>query len=264
MKIMLNQVPLEDKFLSSKTEMEARLAILMGGRVAEEIVFGDITTGASNDISRATQIATKMVTAFGMSDKIGTLALEKDSEEVFLGRDISRTQKHSNKTAELIDEEVRRIVVTAKDKAKKILEANRTKLDNLVKALIERETLNGEQVDKIMNGEELEPLHVEPKKETVVEEPKTEEEIKTEPEQKSEPEPENKIEQEAEIEDKKEIKQETEPEQKQSVDTEKEVKEEVKKEEHLKVKRVRKHKHENLQNDFFAKIDKQEDDKNEK
>ena len=258
------QVPLEDKFLSSKTEMEARLAILMGGRVAEEIVFGDITTGASNDISRATQIATKMVTAFGMSDKIGTLALEKDSEEVFLGRDISRTQKHSNKTAELIDEEVRRIVVTAKDKAKKILEANRTKLDNLVKALIERETLNGEQVDKIMNGEELEPLHVEPKKETVVEEPKTEEEIKTEPEQKSEPEPENKIEQEAEIEDKKEIKQETEPEQKQSVDTEKEVKEEVKKEEHLKVKRVRKHKHENLQNDFFAKIDKQEDDKNEK
>jgi len=253
------QVPLEDKFLSSKSEIEARLAILMGGRVAEELVFGDITTGASNDISRATQIATKMVTAFGMSDKIGTLALEKDSEEVFLGRDISRTQKHSNKTAELIDEEVKNIVMVAKNRAKKILEENKDKLDNLVKALIERETLNGEQVNKIMNGEELEPMEVELKKEAVTEEQKNEPEIKPEPKQE-----------EAQVKKEEIVKQE-EPKQeeietespKQDVNVQEE--KEVKREESLKVKRVRKHKTENLQNDLFAKIDtKEEDGKNEK
>lgn len=242
------QVPLEDKFLSSKSEIEARLAILMGGRVAEEIVFGDITTGASNDISRATQIATKMVTAFGMSDKIGTLALEKDSEEVFLGRDISRTQKHSNKTAELIDEEVKNIVTTAKNRAKKILEENRDKLDNLVKALIERETLNGEQVNKIMEGQELEPIHVEPKKEETpapVEQEKKEPEIKAEPEPVKQEEPKTEEQkQEEKVEDKKEVKED-------------------KKEEQLKVKKVRKTKTENFQNDLFAKIDNKEENNNE-
>jgi len=149
------QLPLEDKFLTSKTEIEGRLAIFMGGRVAEELVFNEITTGAQNDIARATKIATRMVTEFGMSDKIGTLALEKDSEEVFLGRDISRTQKHSDKTNELIDDEIKAIITKAKDTARKILEENRDKLDNLVKGLIEKETLTGEEVDKIMKGEPL-------------------------------------------------------------------------------------------------------------
>ena len=258
------QVPLEDKFLSSKSEIEARLAILMGGRVAEEIVFGDITTGASNDISRATQIATKMVTAFGMSDKIGTLALEKDSEEVFLGRDISRTQKHSNKTAELIDEEVKNIVTAAKNKAKKILEENRDKLDNLVKALIERETLNGEQVNKIMNGEELEPVQEEQKKETVSEEPKAEPEIKPEIKQESEnnseieTEPEVKEETKIEQVKQEDIKQEEPKEEKKVQDVK-----EVKKEETVKVKKTRKNKTENMQNDLFAKIENKEENKDE-
>ena len=260
------QVPLEDKFLSSKSEIEARLAILMGGRVAEEIVFGDITTGASNDISRATQIATKMVTAFGMSDKIGTLALEKDSEEVFLGRDISRTQKHSNKTAELIDEEVKNIVTTAKNKAKKILEENREKLDNLVKALMERETLNGDQVNKIMNGEELEPIEPEPiitKSETPVEESKQDTPENTETEVKSE-------------EPKPEVKEESKPEVKEEVKQEEpkpEIEEEVKKEEQqlkqekeepVKVRKTRKNKTGNLQNDLFAKIENKEEKKDDK
>ena len=97
-----------------------------------------------------------------MSDKIGTLALEKDSEEVFLGRDISRSQKHSNKTAELIDDEIKAIITKAKDTARKILEENRDKLDNLVKSLIEKETLTGEEVDKIMKGEPLESKEEEP------------------------------------------------------------------------------------------------------
>ncbi|MBQ3834992.1 MAG: ATP-dependent zinc metalloprotease FtsH, partial [Elusimicrobia bacterium] len=93
------QVPLEDKFLTSRTEIEGRLAILMGGRVAEELIFNEITTGASNDIARATQIATRMVTEFGMSDKVGALALGKENEEVFLGMDIAKSPKHSDKTA---------------------------------------------------------------------------------------------------------------------------------------------------------------------
>ena len=258
------QVPLEDKFLSSKSEIEARLAILMGGRVAEELVFGDITTGASNDISRATQIATKMVTAFGMSDKIGTLALEKDSEEVFLGRDISRTQKHSNKTAELIDEEVKRIVTVAKDKAKKILEENRDKLDNLVKALIERETLNGEQVNKIMNGEELESMQIEPEKGTVSEEQKAELEIKPEIKQESE--------NNSEVKTEPEVKEETKIEQVKQEDIKQEERDEeekvpeikeVKKEEPVKVKRIRRNKTENMQKDLFAKIENKEENKDE-
>lgn len=152
------QIPLEDKFLTSRTEIEGRLAILLGGRVAEELIFNEITTGAQNDIARATQIATRMVTEFGMSDKIGPLALGKENEEVFLGMDISKSPKHSDRTAELIDDEIKKIISTAKQRATKILEENKDKLENLVKALIERETLNGEQIDKIMKGEQLEPV----------------------------------------------------------------------------------------------------------
>lgn len=179
------QIPLEDKFLTSRTEIEGRLAILLGGRVAEELIFNEMTTGAQNDIARATQVATRMVTEFGMSDKIGPLALGKENEEVFLGMDISKSPKHSDKTAELIDEEIKKIISTAKQKATKILEENRDKLENLVKALMERETLNGEQIDKIMNGEELEPLQTtkaELTKKETKEEPPTEpkEEIKEE------------------------------------------------------------------------------------
>ncbi len=152
------QIPLEDKFLTSRTEIEGRLAILLGGRVAEELIFNEITTGAQNDIARATQVATRMVTEFGMSDKIGPLALGKENEEVFLGMDISKSPKHSDRTAELIDDEIKKIISTAKQRATKILEENKDKLENLVKALIERETLNGEQIDKILKGEQLEPV----------------------------------------------------------------------------------------------------------
>lgn len=158
------QVPLEDKFLTSRTEIEGRLAILMGGRVAEELVFNEITTGASNDIARATQIATRMVTEFGMSDKIGALALGKENEEVFLGMDISKSPKHSDKTAQLIDEEIKALVANAKARARKILEENRDKLEYLVQMLIERETLTGDQIDTIMKGEKLEPREIDKEK----------------------------------------------------------------------------------------------------
>ena len=161
------QVPLEDKFLTSRTEIEGRLAILMGGRVAEELVFNEITTGASNDIARATQIATRMVTEFGMSDKIGALALGKENEEVFLGMDISKSPKHSDKTAQIIDEEIKSLVENAKNRARKILEENRDKLEYLVQMLIERETLTGDQIDTIMKGEKLEPREIDKSEEKV-------------------------------------------------------------------------------------------------
>ncbi|MEA5000536.1 MAG: ATP-dependent zinc metalloprotease FtsH [Endomicrobiaceae bacterium] len=154
------QLPLEDKFLTSKTEIEGRLAILLGGRVAEELVFNEITTGAQNDIARATEIATRMVMEFGMSDKIGTIALGKENEEVFLGRDISRSQKHSDKTSELVDEEIKNIITRAKEKARKILQDNEDKLKYLVEMLIERENLNGEEINAVMKGEKLQPKEI--------------------------------------------------------------------------------------------------------
>ena len=112
-----------------------------------------------------------------MSDKIGPLALGKENEEVFLGMDISKSPKHSDRTAELIDDEIKKIISTAKQRATKILEENKDKLENLVKALIERETLNGEQIDKIMKGEQLEPIETAKKEEKDTE---NKEEIKQE------------------------------------------------------------------------------------
>ncbi|MGE4384615.1 MAG: ATP-dependent zinc metalloprotease FtsH [Endomicrobiaceae bacterium] len=181
------QLPLEDKFLTSKTEIEGRLAILLGGRVAEELIFQEITTGAQNDIARATEIATRMVMEFGMSDKIGTIALGKENEEVFLGRDISRSQKHSDKTSELVDEEIKNIITKAKEKARKILQDNEDKLKYLVEMLIERENLNGEEIETIMKGGKLKPreIIVSDQKEEIKEEAKESAGEKQADEQKS-------------------------------------------------------------------------------
>jgi cell division protease FtsH len=152
------QVPKEDKYLISKTELLDRLAVLFGGRVAEEVIFSEITTGAQNDISKATEIATRMVMEFGMSEKIGPMALQRPNEEVFLGRDISREVRHSGKTSELIDEEIKRIIDGAKAKAVKLIKDNSAILDKLVNYLLDRENLDGEEVDKIMKGEDLSPI----------------------------------------------------------------------------------------------------------
>jgi cell division protease FtsH len=155
------QLPKEDKYLTSKSELLDRLAILFGGRVAEEVMFSEITTGAQNDISKATEIATKMVMEFGMSEKIGPMTLQRPNEEVFLGRDISKEVRHSGKTSELIDEEVKKIIDGAKSKATKLIKDYSTVLNKLTKYLLERESLNGEEVDKIMKGEELSSVVVE-------------------------------------------------------------------------------------------------------
>jgi cell division protease FtsH len=146
------QLPLEDKYLTSRSEILNRLAILLGGRCAEELIFSDITTGASDDLSKASAYATKMVTEFGMSEKIGPLSLRKPEQEIFLGRDISQHTNYSENTAQLIDEEIKRIVVDAQEKARALLLKHKSILEDLATKLFEREVLNGDEIDEILKA----------------------------------------------------------------------------------------------------------------
>jgi cell division protease FtsH len=145
-------LPLEDKFLATREEMIDELAMLMGGRVAEEIVIGDITTGAQNDLVRATKIARQMVTEYGMSDVLGPLTLGQKQGEVFLGRDFASHPDYSDQVAFEIDSEIRRLIDEAHDEALEILQGHRGSLDGLAEALIERETLEKEEVAQVLEG----------------------------------------------------------------------------------------------------------------
>ena len=144
--------PTEDKSFISKTEMLENIVSLLGGRVSEQIVLGDISTGASNDIERATQIAKSMCTKYGMSEKIGTITLGSDQEEVFLGRDFAHESAYSEQTAALIDDEIKMIIDNAYKEAEKILSNNRDKLDQVAAILIEKEKITGEEFDHIFEG----------------------------------------------------------------------------------------------------------------
>jgi len=146
------QLPLEDKYLTSRQELLARLNVLLGGRAAEELVFNEVTTGAQNDLAKATELAQRMVVEFGMSERIGPLSLRKPTEEVFLGRDYNREPRYSDNTAEIIDEEVKRIVEEAKARAVVLLTANRDTLKKLADRLVEKESLDSEEVERIVNG----------------------------------------------------------------------------------------------------------------
>jgi len=141
--------PTEDKSFMSKTEMEENIVSLLGGRVAEALILNDISTGASNDIERASQIARNMVTKYGMSEKVGTVMFGGGEGEVFLGRDFAQTKDYSEETAALIDEEVKRIVQTAYEKAVKILTEHVDKLHAVAGVLMEKEKIEGEEFDKI-------------------------------------------------------------------------------------------------------------------
>ena len=147
---MTVQLPLLDKHTYSKQYLESRLTILMGGRAAEKIFLNQLTTGASNDIEVSTAIARRMVCDFGMSD-LGPLSFGKKEGEIFLGRDFVQAQDYSEDTARKIDEEVKKIVDEAYQKAQKILEDNKDKIENLVKLLLEKETLDGEEIRKSLN-----------------------------------------------------------------------------------------------------------------
>lgn len=144
------QLPTEDKYLTSKTELYNKILVLMGGRVAEMIVFSEITTGAQDDLTKATSLATKMVCEFGMSDAIGPVTYKKPESEVFLGRDIGNDRAYSESTAQEIDREVKKILNNALEAVKTLLNSNRDKLDMLAKALMEKEILNAEDVDKVL------------------------------------------------------------------------------------------------------------------
>ena len=150
------QLPLEDKYLSTKTEIIDKLTVFLGGRASEELTFNELTTGAENDLQQATEIAHKMICEYGMSDKLGPLTLRKKESEIFLGRDFTKEKAYSEKTAQMIDEEVKKIVEDCRDRAKDLLKKNKAKLDRLAKALIEKEILAGEEVEKILkHGEEV-------------------------------------------------------------------------------------------------------------
>ncbi len=148
-------LPVEDRSHMSKSDMEAQIVTLLGGRVAEALVIGDICTGASNDIQRATNIARSMVTRYGMSDILGPVVYgsEHSSDEVFLGRDFNNDKNYSEITASTIDNEIKKIISIAYDKAKEILEANREKLDFIASFLIEYETMDEGQFNAAMQGD---------------------------------------------------------------------------------------------------------------
>ena len=141
--------PTEDKSFMSKTEMEENIVSLLGGRVAEALILNDISTGASNDIERASQIARNMVTKYGMSDRVGTIMFGGGQGEVFLGRDFAQTKDYSEETANIIDEEVKKIVDRAYNRAVEILSAHADKLHAVAGVLLEKEKIEGEEFDKI-------------------------------------------------------------------------------------------------------------------
>ncbi|MFB3738329.1 MAG: ATP-dependent zinc metalloprotease FtsH [Candidatus Velamenicoccus archaeovorus] len=143
-------LPEEDKFLTTREELSDELAMLLGGRVAEELIMGDITTGAANDIERATKVARQMVTEYGMSDTIGPLTLGQKQHEVFLGRDFATQPDYSDQVAFEIDNEVRQMIDQAHDEALEILQDRRGKLDEIAAALIERETIDKDDVERIL------------------------------------------------------------------------------------------------------------------
>lgn len=168
------QLPLEDKYLTSKSEILDKLTILLGGRAAEEILFEEITTGASDDLSRATSYARKMVAQLGMSDRLGPISVQTEEDEVFLGRDISRHKNISEDLARAIDEEVSKLVRDSYQKAKDIIKDHLKEMHTLIDRLLEKEVVDAKEIDEILG---LKPAEVKPeiKIEKPAETPKQEE-----------------------------------------------------------------------------------------
>ncbi len=151
------QLPERDKYSSTRDYMEGQIAILMGGRIAEETFFNRLSTGASNDIERASQIARRMVCDYGMSDKLGPLSFGQGDHEVFLGKDFSQRRDFSEDTARVIDAEVHLIVMRNYERAKQIILEHRDRLSLIAEALLVRETLDGNDVEILMKGGTLPP-----------------------------------------------------------------------------------------------------------
>jgi cell division protease FtsH len=150
-------LPERDQLSFTRVQLESRLAMMFGGRAAEDIVFGreNVTTGAGNDIQQATNMARRMVTEFGFSDKLGPLRYSDNNEEIFLGHSVTQQKNVSDATARLIDEEVRRLVEEAETKAYKTLNDHREDLEKVAKGLLEYETLSGDEVKALLRGEAI-------------------------------------------------------------------------------------------------------------
>ena len=146
------QIPEEDHFLETHDGMLDQIAVLLGGRTAEELFCDDVTTGASNDLERATKLARTMVTRYGMSDELGAQVFGEAQHEVFLGRDYANHQDYSAETAKRIDDEVERIMRTGHDRARSVLDARRDQMDTMVRVLLERETVEGAAVEALLDG----------------------------------------------------------------------------------------------------------------
>ncbi len=151
-------LPTEDRYQITRDDAEARIAVFLGGRAAEALIYPQVGAGAADDIKKASAYARHMVTSWGMSDRLGPIAFGQGEQPVFLGRDYHQTRNYSEQTAIAIDEEVHRIISTAYERAKTILEEHRKELDVMAHALLERETLDGEDVLMILRGEELGPM----------------------------------------------------------------------------------------------------------
>jgi cell division protease FtsH len=151
-------LPTEERYARSKEDLERTLCMMMGGRAAEYQVFNHLTTGAANDLERATGLARRMVCELGMSENLGPLTFGKKEEMVFLGREIASHKDYSEETAERIDQEVRIIVEGAYNRAMTLLRDNLDKLTLIAKSLLEREVLDGEEMNRLLRGEKLEPL----------------------------------------------------------------------------------------------------------
>jgi cell division protease FtsH len=149
-------LPTEDKYSYSKQTLESQISSLYGGRLAEELIFGEeaVTTGASNDIQRATELAHNMVTKWGLSDNMGPLSYGEDEGEVFLGRSVTQHKAVSDLTAKQIDEDVRRVINRNYERAKQLLIDNMDKLHTMSKLLMKYETIDSDQIDAIMEGRE--------------------------------------------------------------------------------------------------------------
>lgn len=168
-------LPEEDKNYATKTEMELRLVHMLGGRVAEQLVLGDISTGAQNDLDRVTRIARNMVTQYGMSERLGPMTYGTDEDEVFIGRDLARSRNYSEEIAAAIDQEMRRIVDKAYSQAEKLLSENIDKLHKVAEALLEKETLDAKEFEELFAEEDKKDNYVEEvKKEDHSEEDKKE------------------------------------------------------------------------------------------
>ncbi|HEY3247166.1 MAG TPA: ATP-dependent zinc metalloprotease FtsH [bacterium] len=149
--------PPEDKYTYTRNELMDRITAALGGRVAEDMVFGEVTTGAQNDFEQATELARRMVTEFGMSEKLGPLSLGRRHGPVFLGRDLVETRNYSEEIAYEIDKEIRRIIDECYEHAKSTIAEHRDVLERVAKVLLEKESLEGEELDRVLAGEPLEP-----------------------------------------------------------------------------------------------------------